>query len=59
MAEPVTPDAIMQLGLAFWGSKALLSAVEMGLFAVLSEAGPLGVVLGVQGRARIARIARR
>ena len=20
-AEPVTPDAIMQLGLAFWGSK--------------------------------------
>ena len=36
-AEPVTPDAIMQLGLAFWGSKALLSAVEMRLFAVLSE----------------------
>ena len=41
-AEPVTPDAIMQLGLAFWGSKTLLSAVEMRLFAVLSEAGPLG-----------------
>ena len=40
-AEPVTPDAIMQLGLAFWGSKTLLSAVEMRLFAVLSEAGPL------------------
>ena len=39
--EPVTPDAIMQLGLAFWGSKTLLSAVEMRLFAVLSEAGPL------------------
>ena len=32
-AEPVTPDAIMQLGLAFWGSKTLLSAVEMRLFA--------------------------
>jgi O-methyltransferase domain/Dimerisation domain len=39
-AEAVTPDAIMQLGLAFWGSKALLSAVELGLFGVLSE-GPL------------------
>ena len=40
-AEPVTPDAILQLGLAFWGSKALLSAVELKLFAALSEAGPL------------------
>jgi O-methyltransferase domain/Dimerisation domain len=40
-SEPVTPDAIMQLGLAFWGSKTLLSAVEMRLFAVLSKAGPL------------------
>lgn len=39
--EPVTPDAIMQLGLAFWGSKTLLSAVELRLFGVLSEAGPL------------------
>lgn len=35
------PDAIMQLGLAFWGSKTLLSAVELNLFAVLSAAGPL------------------
>ena len=40
-AEQVTPDAIMQLGLAFWGSKTLLSAVEMRLFAVLGDAGPL------------------
>jgi hypothetical protein len=39
-AAPVTPDAIMQLGLAFWGSKALLSAVELRLFAVLCD-GPL------------------
>src|SRR5262245_831996 len=37
--EPV-PDAIMQLGLAFWGSKALLSAVELGLFTTLAR-GPL------------------
>src|SRR5262245_61965813 len=34
------PDAIMQLGLAFWGSKALLSAVELGLFTTLAG-GPL------------------
>jgi hypothetical protein len=40
-AEEITPDAIMQLGVAFWGSKALLSAVEFKLFAVLSETGPL------------------
>jgi hypothetical protein len=35
-----TPDAIMQLGLGFWGSKALLSAVELGLFTELAG-GPL------------------
>lgn len=39
--ERVAPDAIMQLGLGFWGSKTLLSAVELGLFAVISNAGPL------------------
>jgi hypothetical protein len=31
----------MQLGLGFWGSKALLSAVELGLFSELAKAGPL------------------
>ena len=36
----VTPDAIMQLGLAFWGSKTLLSAIELGLFTLLGD-GPL------------------
>src|SRR5690349_13362921 len=36
-ADAPTPDAIMQLGLAFWGSKTLLSAVELGLFGVLGE----------------------
>jgi SAM-dependent methyltransferase len=40
-ADPVTPEVIMQLGFAFWGSKTLLSAVELQLFGVLSEAGPL------------------
>lgn len=36
----VTPDAILQLGMGFWGSKTLLSAVELGLFTVLAD-GPL------------------
>lgn len=33
------PDHILQTGLAFWASKALLSAVEMGLFTELAD-GP-------------------
>jgi O-methyltransferase domain/Dimerisation domain len=33
------PDRIMQTGLGFWGSKTLLSAVEMGLFTELAH-GP-------------------
>ena len=40
-AAQVTPDAILQLGLGFWGSKALLSAVELGVFSELAEAGAL------------------
>lgn len=32
-----TPDALLQLGLGFWGSKALLAAVELGLFTALAE----------------------
>ncbi len=39
MSENVTPDGILQLGLGFWGSKTLLSAVELGLFEYLSR-GP-------------------
>ncbi len=39
MAEPVSPEGILQLGMAFWGSKALLSAVELGVFTELA-AGP-------------------
>jgi O-methyltransferase domain/Dimerisation domain len=38
--EQATPDEIMQLGMAFWGSKALLTAVELGLFTTLAH-GPL------------------
>src|SRR3954449_12692044 len=32
----VTPDAIMQIGLGFWGSKTLLSAIELGVFSELA-----------------------
>ena len=37
---PVTPEKILQTGLAFWASKALLSAVEIGDFSELAH-GPL------------------
>src|SRR5437588_9832044 len=33
---PPNPGGIMQLGLAFWGSKTLLSAVELGVFTELA-----------------------
>jgi predicted ArsR family transcriptional regulator len=36
----VTPDRIVQLGLAFRGAKTLLSAAELGVFTALAE-GPL------------------
>lgn len=35
MTKALAPDRIMQLGMAFWGSKALLSAVELGVFKEL------------------------
>jgi precorrin-6B methylase 2 len=40
-SEGVTPDAIMELGFAFWGSKTLLSAIELGVFSELAAAGSL------------------
>jgi Dimerisation domain len=39
-APAVTPDGIVKLGLAFRAAKALLSAVELGVFTSLAE-GPL------------------
>ncbi len=38
-APTMTPDKIMQLGMGFWGSKTLLSAVELGVFTELAK-GP-------------------
>ncbi len=39
VAPHVSPDRIMQVGLGFWASKTLLSAIELGLFTALAE-GP-------------------
>ena len=49
-----TPDAIMQLGAAFWGSRTLLAAVELGVFTELAK-GPrdgqaLAKALGLHSR---------
>ena len=33
----LTPQGIMQLGLGFWGSKTLLSAIELGVFTELAR----------------------
>jgi O-methyltransferase domain/Dimerisation domain len=50
----LTPEGILQLGLGFWGSKTLLSAVELGVFTHLAP-GPLSGQtlverLGLNGR---------
>lgn len=36
-AGVVTPERLMQVGLGFWASKTLLSAVELGLFTELAK----------------------
>src|SRR5690242_5191573 len=41
--KQISPDAIMQLGLGFWASKTLLSAVELGLFTELATHGPMSL----------------
>jgi hypothetical protein len=40
MTEQPNPEPILELGHAFWGAKALLSAVELGMFTTLAK-GPL------------------
>ena len=60
-AHPVTkhptPERIMQLGLGFWGSKTLLSAVELELFTILGsgpmDAAALGAKLGLHPRSAL------
>jgi hypothetical protein len=54
-APPPNPGAILELGLAFWGSKTLLSAIELGLFSELAagprDGGDLAAALGLHPRA--------
>jgi O-methyltransferase domain/Dimerisation domain len=51
----VTPEGILQLGLGFWASKTLLTAVEIGVFSELAGAPtgfePLRKKLGLHPRA--------
>ena len=39
----ISPEKILQLGSAFWASKTLLSAVELGVFTTLADRGPLSL----------------
>jgi SAM-dependent methyltransferase len=41
----VDPDRIMELGLGFWGSKTLLSAIELGVFTELAAGACEGAEL--------------
>jgi O-methyltransferase domain/Dimerisation domain len=55
MSERVDPSHIMQVGMGFWGSKTLLSAVELELFTALGSGpmtGPqIAEALGLHARA--------
>jgi hypothetical protein len=48
MSEHLSPESIMQVGLGFWPSKVLLSAIEMELFTDLAK-GPQ-TLESIQGR---------
>ncbi len=54
MTPAPSPEKIMQLGMAFWGSKTLLSAVELEVFTTLAhqplDATALQTTLGVHPR---------
>jgi hypothetical protein len=45
MANELSPDHILQIGLGFWGSKTLLSAVELGVFSTLADGQKTGAEL--------------
>ena len=51
MQDKLDPSHIMQTASAFWGSKVLLTAVELGLFTILGDkslnARQLGDALGL------------
>ncbi len=45
MANDQSPDHIMQIGMGFWASKTLLSAVELGVFSILASGPRTGAEL--------------
>jgi hypothetical protein len=50
MSDRPTPEKIMQTGLAFWASKTLLSAIEIGVFTELARgAEPFDALCGRLG----------
>jgi len=53
--QPLTPERILQTGLAFWASKTLLSAIELGVFTELAQGAQphdaLASRLGLHARA--------
>ncbi|MHA7682955.1 methyltransferase [Cupriavidus sp. PET2-C1] len=53
----LTPERVLQLGMGFWASKTLLSAVELGVFTELAKApqpaGPLAAALGLHPRGAV------
>ncbi|MBG0812087.1 methyltransferase [Methylosinus sp. H3A] len=57
MTSELSPEKILGLGLGFWNSKALLSAVELGLFTVLAggpaDAQTLRARLGLHERSAL------
>ncbi|MGO4329064.1 methyltransferase [Cupriavidus sp. 2TAF22] len=50
----LSPQHLLQLGMGFWAAKAMLSAVELGVFTQLArqplDAGALGAALGLHPR---------
>jgi len=56
MNQHITPEHILHTGMAFWASKTLLSAVELGVFTELIaaplSADELGAKLGLHARGR-------
>jgi hypothetical protein len=50
-SDPKNPDRILEIGYAFWKSKALHSAVELGLFTALGDGALDGATLA--GRLRL------
>ena len=46
MSVGLDPSRILQTGFGFWGSKVLLTAVELGVFTELDDKGMTGEALG-------------